>query len=85
VLVMALPGQEHHSVIAEGDRPTVAVGGHVMDAVDRHSGLYQSGADGAYMVRTVLPIGYTIPIELLSNAGISDSQPTHIHLIRDIR
>jgi hydroxyquinol 1,2-dioxygenase len=47
-------------------------------------GLYRSGADGSYMVRTVVPIGYTIPMdgpvgELVGKAGISHMRPAHIH------
>jgi hydroxyquinol 1,2-dioxygenase len=49
-------------------------------------GLYRSGVDGSYVVRTVVPIGYTIPMdgtvgELVSKAGISHMRPAHIHFI----
>jgi hypothetical protein len=37
VLIVPLARQEHHAVLAEGDRLAVAVGGDVMDAVNRHS------------------------------------------------
>jgi hydroxyquinol 1,2-dioxygenase len=49
-------------------------------------GLYQSGVDGTYLVRTVVPIGYTIPMdgtvgELVDKAAISHMRPAHIHFI----
>jgi hydroxyquinol 1,2-dioxygenase len=47
-------------------------------------GLYRSQVDGSFIVRTVLPIGYTIPMdgpvgELVSHAGISHMRPAHMH------
>ena len=47
-------------------------------------GLYRSNPDGSYMVRTVAPIGYTIPMdgtvgELMSKTRISHFRPAHIH------
>jgi hydroxyquinol 1,2-dioxygenase len=47
-------------------------------------GLYRSGADGSFMVRTVVPIGYTIPMDgpvggLVSSAEISHMRPAHMH------
>ncbi len=39
MLVVPLARQEHHPVLAEGDRLAVAIGGDVMDAVNRHSRL----------------------------------------------
>jgi hydroxyquinol 1,2-dioxygenase len=47
-------------------------------------GLYQSGTDGTYVVRTVAPIGYTIPMDgtvgaLVEKAAISHMRPAHIH------
>jgi hydroxyquinol 1,2-dioxygenase len=47
-------------------------------------GLYRSNADGSYTVRTVAPIGYTIPMdgtvgELMSRTRISHMRPAHIH------
>ena len=49
-------------------------------------GLYQSAVDGGYLVRTVVPIGYTIPMdgtvgELVDKAAISHMRPAHIHFI----
>ena len=46
--------------------------------------LYRSGPDGAYLVRTVAPIGYTIPMdgtvgELMTRTRISHMRPAHIH------
>jgi hydroxyquinol 1,2-dioxygenase len=46
--------------------------------------LYHTGADGAYVVRTVAPIGYTIPMdgtvgELMGRTKISHMRPAHIH------
>lgn len=47
-------------------------------------GSYKSGPDGSYMVRTVLPIAYSIPMDgpvgrLVDAAGISHMRPAHIH------
>jgi hydroxyquinol 1,2-dioxygenase len=47
-------------------------------------GLYHSGPDGSYAVRTVAPIGYTIPMdgtvgELMERTNISHMRPAHIH------
>jgi hydroxyquinol 1,2-dioxygenase len=47
-------------------------------------GLYHSQADGSYVVRTVAPIAYTIPMdgtvgELVSKTRISHFRPAHIH------
>jgi hydroxyquinol 1,2-dioxygenase len=47
-------------------------------------GLYRSQPDGSYAVRTVAPIGYTIPMdgtvgELVNRAKISHMRPAHIH------
>ena len=47
-------------------------------------GLYRSQADGSFIARTVVPIGYTIPMdgpvgEVVSHAGISHMRPAHIH------
>lgn len=46
--------------------------------------LYRSGVDGSYAVRTVAPIGYTIPMdgtvgELMGRTKISHMRPAHIH------
>jgi hydroxyquinol 1,2-dioxygenase len=47
-------------------------------------GLYRSQPDGSYTVRTVAPIGYTIPMdgpvgELMNKTSISHMRPAHIH------
>ena len=47
-------------------------------------GIYHSNPDGSYTVRTVAPIGYTIPMdgtvgELMSKTRISHFRPAHIH------
>jgi hydroxyquinol 1,2-dioxygenase len=47
-------------------------------------GLYRSQADGSYVIRTVAPISYTIPMdgtvgELMNRTDISHMRPAHIH------
>jgi hydroxyquinol 1,2-dioxygenase len=47
-------------------------------------GIYHTKPDGSYTVRTVAPIGYTIPMdgpvgELVHKARISHFRPAHIH------
>jgi hydroxyquinol 1,2-dioxygenase len=47
-------------------------------------GVYHSQPDGSYIVRTVAPIGYTIPLdgpigELMTKTTISHFRPAHIH------
>lgn len=47
-------------------------------------GLYRSNPDGSFVVRTVAPIGYTIPVdgtvgELFNRTAISPFRPAHIH------
>ena len=47
-------------------------------------GLYRCQPDGSYLVRTVAPIGYTIPMdgtigELMRYTDISHMRPAHIH------
>jgi hydroxyquinol 1,2-dioxygenase len=47
-------------------------------------GLYRTLADGSYAIRTVAPIGYTIPMngtvgELVERTNISHMRPAHIH------
>ena len=47
-------------------------------------GLYRTGADGKYVIRTVAPIGYTIPMdgtvgELMKRTDISHMRPAHVH------
>ena len=47
-------------------------------------GLYRSAPDGSYVIRTVAPIAYTIPMdgtvgELMNRTDISHMRPAHIH------
>jgi hydroxyquinol 1,2-dioxygenase len=47
-------------------------------------GLYRSQPDGSYTIRTVAPIGYTIPMDgpvgdLMNKTEISHMRPAHIH------
>jgi hydroxyquinol 1,2-dioxygenase len=47
-------------------------------------GLYRTQADGSFLIRTVAPIGYTIPMdgtvgELMNRTDISHMRPAHIH------
>jgi hydroxyquinol 1,2-dioxygenase len=47
-------------------------------------GVYRTDKDGRYSVRTVAPIGYTIPLDgpvgaLVTRTGISPYRPTHVH------
>jgi hydroxyquinol 1,2-dioxygenase len=47
-------------------------------------GLYRTQPDGSYLVRTVAPISYTIPMdgtigELMERTDISHMRPAHIH------
>ncbi|HXL47693.1 MAG TPA: dioxygenase [Xanthobacteraceae bacterium] len=47
-------------------------------------GLYHTQADGSYVIRTVAPIAYTIPMdgtvgELMERTNISHMRPAHIH------
>ncbi len=49
-------------------------------------GIYHSQPDGTYLIRTVAPIGYTIPLdgtvgELFSRTNISPYRPAHIHFM----
>ncbi|MBX6425884.1 MAG: catechol 1,2-dioxygenase [Variibacter sp.] len=46
--------------------------------------VYRSAADGSFVIRTVVPIGYTIPMdgtvgELMKRTTISHMRPAHIH------
>lgn len=56
-----------------------------MDGVEGYMrGIYHSNADGSYSVRTVAPIGYTVPMdgpigELMRKTRISHMRPAHIH------
>lgn len=47
-------------------------------------GLYRTQGDGSYAIRTVAPIGYTIPMdgtvgELMERTNLSHMRPAHIH------
>ena len=47
-------------------------------------GLYRTRPDGSYLIRTVAPISYTIPMdgtigELMNKTNISHMRPAHIH------
>jgi hydroxyquinol 1,2-dioxygenase len=47
-------------------------------------GLYRTQADGSFLIHTVAPIGYTIPMdgtvgELMNSTNISHMRPAHIH------
>ena len=47
-------------------------------------GIYHTKPDGSYSVRTVAPIGYTVPMdgpvgELIEKTKISHFRPAHIH------
>ena len=47
-------------------------------------GIYPSQADGSYLIRTVAPIAYTIPMdgtvgELMNRTNMSHMRPAHIH------
>ena len=53
-------------------------------AEDYMRGIYHSNADGSYSVRTVAPVGYTIPMDgpigdLMRQTKISHMRPAHIH------
>jgi hydroxyquinol 1,2-dioxygenase len=48
--------------------------------------IYRSDADGSYVIRTVAPISYTIPMdgtvgELMERTKISHMRPAHIHFL----
>ena len=49
-------------------------------------GIYHSGPDGRYLVKTIAPLGYSIPMdgpvgELIKMTDISYYRPAHIHFI----
>jgi hydroxyquinol 1,2-dioxygenase len=51
-------------------------------------GLYSTQADGSYLIRTVAPIAYTIPMdgtigELMNRTNMSHMRPAHIHFALD--
>jgi hydroxyquinol 1,2-dioxygenase len=50
---------------------------------------YTSRADGRYCVRTVAPLGYTIPLdgpvgELMAKTDISHFRPAHVHFLLNV-
>ncbi len=50
---------------------------------------YTTGEDGGYCVRTVAPLGYTIPMdgpvgELISQTEISHFRPAHVHFLLNV-
>lgn len=54
----------------------------------RLRGKYTTGADGGYCVRTVAPLGYSIPVdgpvgELIARTEISHYRPAHVHFLVD--
>ncbi len=49
-------------------------------------GIFKSGADGDFVVQTVLPVPYSIPMdgsvgELMTRTDISPMRPSHIHFL----
>ena len=49
-------------------------------------GVYHSGPDGRYLVKTIAPLGYSIPMDgpvgdLIKTTDISHFRPAHIHFI----
>jgi hydroxyquinol 1,2-dioxygenase len=47
-------------------------------------GMYRTNEDGEYLIRTITPLGYSIPLDgpvgqLVTRTGISPYRPTHIH------
>ena len=55
----------------------------------RLRGKYASMSDGAYCVRTIAPLGYSIPMdgpvgELIARTEISHYRPAHIHFLIDV-
>jgi hydroxyquinol 1,2-dioxygenase len=52
----------------------------------RLRGVFTSREDGSYCVRTIAPIGYTIPLdgpvgELIGRTAISPMRPAHVHFL----
>ncbi|MGR6964300.1 dioxygenase family protein [Geodermatophilus sp. URMC 61] len=50
---------------------------------------YRTREDGTYCVRTVAPLGYTIPMDgpvgaLISRTGISHYRPAHVHFLLNV-
>jgi hydroxyquinol 1,2-dioxygenase len=51
-------------------------------------GIFTSGADGSFVVQTVLPVPYSIPMDgsvgdLMARTDISPMRPSHIHFLID--
>jgi hydroxyquinol 1,2-dioxygenase len=49
-------------------------------------GIFKSGSDGSFVVQTVLPVPYSIPLdgsvgELMTRTDISPMRPSHIHFL----
>jgi hydroxyquinol 1,2-dioxygenase len=49
-------------------------------------GIFRTRADGSFLIRTVAPVGYTIPMdgtvgELMQRTKISHYRPAHIHFV----
>jgi len=49
-------------------------------------GVYRTGPDGRYLVRTIAPLGYSIPMDgpvgqLIGMSDISHFRPAHIHFL----
>jgi hydroxyquinol 1,2-dioxygenase len=49
-------------------------------------GIFRTQADGSFLIRTVAPVGYTIPMdgtvgELMQRTKISPYRPAHIHFV----
>jgi hydroxyquinol 1,2-dioxygenase len=55
----------------------------------RLRGLYRTEADGSYCLKTISPLGYTIPMDgtvgnLIGQTRISHFRPAHIHFLVDV-
>ena len=66
------------------DRRRRALRGHARRHRPVDARLYRTQADGSYAIRTVAPIGYTIPMngtvgKLVERTNISHMRPAHIH------
>ena len=49
-------------------------------------GVYRTGPDGRYLIRTIAPLGYSIPMdgpvgELVGKTNLSHFRPAHIHFL----
>jgi len=100
-----LPGTPLYVTGTVRDLDGKAVGGAVLDVwqadtdgayeaqldVDeaRLRAKYTSKGDGTYCVRTIAPLGYSIPMdgpvgELIARTGISHFRPAHIHFLLNV-